>query len=183
MLYYNRTELERRKEEAEEFFQEQEEQSNSYIKESDDSDYETGKLPVGITETEPNELYKNAGTTSKNISEILENINETVSNGSENQNTEISENHKEINMIELHAIRTELDDELDAMPTTSEPKNLKLPVTTDFIPKLEGDKGLIIDFETNDLKPMPKTGVEELLTRFVTNALVKPHVPEFQDVR
>lgn len=83
--------------------------------------------------------------------------------------------------IELHTVRTELDDELDAMAASQ--TRVKLSIPPDQVPKLKGGQGFVIDFETNDLKPVPKSGVDELLSRFMKNTLVKPQGVESQDLR
>lgn len=75
------------------------------------------------------------------------------------------------NIIEFHTERTELDDELDAMLAGDHPKP---SISTDFVPKLKGGDGLVIDLETNDLKqPTSQDGVQELFSRFIKNACVK----------
>lgn len=81
---------------------------------------------------------------------------------------------------DLFTHHMDLDDELDKMGIVVE-KKPKLSIPTDFVPKLKGNAGFVIDLETNDLKPAPKTGVDELLSRFMKNALVKTHDAESQD--
>lgn len=81
---------------------------------------------------------------------------------------------------DLFTHHMDLDDELDKMGIVVE-KKPKLSIQTDFVPKLNGEAGFVIDLETNDLKPAPKTGVDELLSRFMKNALVKSHDAESQD--
>lgn len=81
---------------------------------------------------------------------------------------------------DLFTHHMDLDDELDKMGIVVE-KKPKLSIPTDFVPKLNGEAGFVIDLETNDLKPAPKTGVDELLSRFMKNALVKTHDAESQD--
>lgn len=105
-----------------------------------------------------------------------------TNNHNEDQNMDQTECNRASDVIEIHTVRTELDDELDLL-VENEMKTKNLSIQTKHIPKLQGDRGLLIDFETNDLRPIPKTGVEELLTRFVKNALVKRNVAETQDVR
>lgn len=179
--------MKKRNEEAEEFFQEQEdvETSDFNANDNDDSDFEPKNDSETIDklgETKLNDSAENVCSTvvSPNF-EILQNDNGDEG-GQEGQTAENTESTRVTDVIELHTIRTELDDELDAM-STSATKKVQLSIPTGFIPKLNGDAGLIIDFETNDLKPMPKTGVDELLSRFVKNAIVKPHVTDSQDIR
>lgn len=99
-----------------------------------------------------------------------------------NQNMDQTECDRSSNVVEIQTVRTELDDELDSLEANAT-KTKKLSVQTNYTPKLKGNKGFLIDLETNDLKPIPKTGVDELLTRFVKNVFVKQNVAETQDVR
>lgn len=87
---------------------------------------------------------------------------------------------KASNVIKFHTERTALDDELDGiLPKEMRPK---LSIPSDHVPKLKGDKGFVIDFDTNDIKPMQTTGVDELLNRFMKNACVKKTGAESQDI-
>lgn len=86
---------------------------------------------------------------------------------------------------EIHTERTDLDDELDEM-IRSERKSKRqsvLSIATLGAPKLSGASGMVIDFETNELKPKEKSGVENLVERFMKNALVKTPKADSQDVR
>lgn len=108
-------------------------------------------------------------------------INNEISETVEAENDSINQNDaiETPNVIELHTEPTELDDELDAMSTN---KKVKLTFPSDFVPKLKGEKGFVIDLETNDVKPTPKTGVDELFERFMENAIAKPQRAETQDI-
>lgn len=127
-------------------------------------------------------------STSKNLIETPTNDFECIQDLKTMNNIDEAINKIDVNtatdVIEIHTSRTELDDELDMMTTNSEKKKT-LPVPMDYVPRLKGDKGLVIDLETNDVKPFPKkTGVDELLSRFVKNALVKPQMTEsHHDIR
>lgn len=79
------------------------------------------------------------------------------------------------NTIEFHTERTELDDELDKMEVVMPAKRKTeiLSLANILTPKLEGDSGMMIDLETNEIKPKEKTGVDQLMERFVKNAFAK----------
>lgn len=82
---------------------------------------------------------------------------------------------------ELNTMQIDFNAEVEAVQMTK--NKTKLIVQTDHVPKLKGDKGFVIDFETNDLKPMPITGVDELFNRFMKSAVVRTHSCDTQDVR
>lgn len=192
--------MKKRTQEAEEFFKDEEEETSHVEKDSDQSDEEydpSTALNEDKSPAKPNEDAPNTDENCSTTAPLLEQDN-TLEMPTETAPAEIMEcehvndiadqstsNHKQpaesTEIIELHTVRTELDDELDGIKTNDE-KIPKLSIPTDYVPKLKGDKGFIIDFETNDLKPAPKTGVDELLSRFIKNALVKSNEAETQDV-
>lgn len=198
-----RDDLKKREQEAVEFFQEQEtddnwnsrasdsdeseeEQENKDMDEPKNEDEKPEELPNEVQSNECEDLQKNLDASTAKETEELEKskeivINETSDKGIENESRDQNNAIEATDMIELHTIQTELDDELDAMPTNT--NKIKIPFPTDFVPKLKGEKGFVIDLETNDVKPIPKTGVDELFERFMGNAVVKPQKVETQDIR
>lgn len=200
--------MKKREKEAEEFFQQQEvdDVSSAKLSDSDDDEDYTGETSETATklmeddekseeltsEVQPNidmnveceNIQDNLNTSATQIDAELNKPEECINQDiSENAHGDQSDNP--INpdgtrdVIELHTNQTELDDELDAAITN---KKVKLTFPTDFVPKLKGEKGFVIDFETNDVKPVPKTGVDELFERFMGNAVVKPQRVETQDI-
>lgn len=187
--------MEKRTREAKEFFIEETEDeesrmeaSSAIIEETEDKDTEimeksnepeTNQTADSTTVLSPEKTNEPAASDFECITDIIEDCanDDQISD-------EIQFKSAATDVIEIHTARTELDDELDAMSTNEINKEKKkLSISTDYVPKLKGDKGLMIDFETNDLLPDPKTGVDELLTRFVKNALVKPQPVETQDIK
>lgn len=197
--HWYREDLQKRTIEAEQFFQDEESDLNGKHNEQTEHEPNESINNEEITMIEQQEELKNSNELeTKSLSpsssppptknaETLE--NETVDNqmdGIDNGHSDpILSNENErtepTDILELHSVRTELDNELDGMKCDTV-ETSKLPMQTDYIPKLQGDKGFIIDFDSNDLKPAPKTGVDDLLTRFINNAIVKPHAAETQDV-
>lgn len=88
------------------------------------------------------------------------------------------ENQPKQKIIELHTERNDLDKELDQMDApVAQVSNRKRNIAAFAplcAPKLGGGTGMIIDLETNVIKPQPKSGVDLLVERFVQNAIVKP---------
>lgn len=80
--------------------------------------------------------------------------------------------------IILHTEKTELDLELDNMISDENKRKkllaLSLPLDVSAAPKLIGDKDMIIDLDSNEVKPREKSGVEELQERFIRHAMKKP---------
>ncbi|XP_055305136.1 claspin [Sitodiplosis mosellana] len=192
-------ECKEREQEAEEFFQEQETDEcwNSKASDSDESEEEDAggaemmvaekpeELPDEIKSNECEEVQINSNTSATKTNEELDKSVESNNHGiSENGNdgpTDDQTNAIESEVaIELHTSHAELDYELN--DTVAPNKKVKPTFPTDFVPKLNGEKGFVIDLETNDVKPMPKTGVDELLARFIENAVVKPQKVETQDI-
>lgn len=186
--------MKKRTQEAEEFFKDEEETAN-VEQESDQSDEEydpSTAMNEDKSPTKPKE-DENYSTTAPLLEQenALETPIETapaeimecehVNDIADQSTSDHKPPAESTEIIEFHTVRTELDDELDGIKTNDE-KIPKLSIPTDYVPKLKGDKGFIIDFETNDLKPAPKTGVDELLSRFMKNALVKSNEAETQDV-
>lgn len=203
-----REEMKKREKEAEEFFQQEEidDVSNAKLSESDDDEDYTAETSGAATnstkddektEELPSEVQPNIDMNAdcENIQENLiatttqmdvelnkpeESINhETSENGHGNKSDDPINLDGTSDVIELHTNQTELDDELDAAIIN---KKVKLTFPTDFVPKLKGEKGFVIDLETNSVKPVPKTGVDELFERFMENAVVKPQKVETQDI-
>lgn len=196
--------MEKRTKEAKEFFtQETDEDSKMEANNSDgseDTEYKNVETMEKSNESESNEYQTVGNTTNLSPTNMIEpvpsnfecftdiidysaNDNQTVDKQTVD-GTEINSDMMETDVVEIHTARSELDEELDAMSTNEMNKEKKkLSIATDFVPKLKGDKGFVIDLETNDLLPTPKTGVDELLTRFVKNVLVKPQAVETQDVK
>lgn len=82
--------------------------------------------------------------------------------------------------IELHSEKTQLDYEIDKLINDDRKQKkslaLSLALAAEVAPKLSGDKNMIIDLETNEVKPREKSGIEELQERFLRNAVKKPNV-------
>lgn len=128
--------------------------------------------------------------TPQDLNEVLNENNETSEMLSQQPDTHQSSDHQSdepsqqekatndvnTNIIEFHTERTELDDELDNMDVVVPAKRKTdiLSLINISAPKLRGDSGMIIDLETNEIKPKEKTGVDQLVERFVKNAFVKP---------
>lgn len=191
--------MKKRTQEAEEFFKDEEETAN-VEQESDQSDEEYDPSTAMNEDKSPTKPKEDAPNTDENYSTtapLLEQENaletpietapaeimecEHVNDIADQSTSDHKPPAESTEIIEFHTVRTELDDELDGIKT-NDGKIPKLSIPTDYVPKLKGDKGFIIDFETNDLKPAPKTGVDELLSRFMKNALVKSNEAETQDV-
>lgn len=204
--------MERRTQEAVEFFQEQEEDCSSSAIKSDDSEDDDwtdkstkkGTKPLEdaietpeINDTQMNESHEteilsSAPDASESAAEYAD-ATDLIDNDIENNNqTSTAEKSTELdatppptkasNVIQFHTERTELDDELDAMlELETRPKP---SISTDYVPKLKGGDGFLIDLETNDLKPKSQEGINELFSRFIKNACVKKNVtPETQNVK
>lgn len=191
--------INQRIQEAEEFFQEEDDEND---------DEENMSAPTENKANEVNAGDDGAADKSNDIdgksSEPIENvegihIEHSVVDGPEvdlmaseeitHIETEPFEDIPDRNVIELHTERTDLDDELDKMdapPQPPQPSKRQLEIAalaTISAPKLGGGSGMIIDFETNEIKPKPKSGVELLVERFVTNAIVKPKICDEQEIR
>lgn len=82
------------------------------------------------------------------------------------------------NNISLHTEKSQLDMELDKMISDDNRRKkllaLSLALDADAAPKLSGDENMIIDLDTNVVKPREKSGVEELQERFLCHAIKKP---------
>lgn len=82
--------------------------------------------------------------------------------------------------IALHTEKSELDSELDKMIHEENRRKklqaLSLALDVHAAPKLSGNRNMIIDFESNEVKPRVKSGIEELQERFLQNAMKKPKV-------
>lgn len=95
--------------------------------------------------------------------------------------------------IQIHTERTELDDELDGMDAPHAPP-AKVPLSkrrldiaalaTISAPKLGGGTGMVIDLDTNEITPKPKSDVDLFVERFVQSAIVRPtNQTEEQEIR
>lgn len=82
------------------------------------------------------------------------------------------------NNIALHTEKSHLDMELDKMISDDNRRKkilaLSLALDVDAAPKLSGDENMIIDLDSNLVKPREKSGVEELQERFLCHAMKKP---------
>lgn len=176
--------MEKRTQEAEEFFQNEEDQEVKPIKrDNDDSDIE----PSAVESTEtPKEIEIANNDVAIDQLDKEENapmelsgdcsIDESTTQNTEtNQESTPKKDEDELpQVVELHTERTELDEELDNMiRLDNKPKRDLSNIPLINAPKLKGNSGMIIDFETNELKPREKTGVDELVERFVKNAVKK----------
>lgn len=204
--------MKKRTQEAEEFFQEEEEEEpNMEANKSDESEDEdwvdksktveakpadlpeetTESIDIPVNECQESENVEaptpmELGTAENDVECPTEVMNEDYT---ENQPTDLIESDpiplaETPNVIKLHTVSTELDEELDAMILKeAKMERAKLSFPTNHVPKLKGDKGLLIDLETNDLKPVPTSGVDELLSRFMKSARAKSSAAESHDVR
>lgn len=197
--------LKKREKFTEEFFKDEDpdEIGNTKASDSDESEEHIGiperKDTEGVEE-QSGEIQSNECTESSkntNSSPIRCEMNEKLVNAEESNN-QINENengdreHGQIVAIEttdltdLQTDDIDLSDELhtaDTLDTIATNKINKPTIPTDFVPKLKGFEGAVIDLETNDVKPKPKTGVDELFERFMENAIVKPQKAEIQEIR
>lgn len=194
--------IDQRIQESEEFFQDEEtdeenenideieensdiEHDNNATEQSTDNNHvSSNEITVEnmVNETdEPSEIIPSP----QNPNEVLNENNEISEMLSQQPDThqpdELSQQEKatndvNTNIIEFHTERTELDDELDNMDVVAPAKRKTdiLSLINISAPKLRGDSGMIIDLETNEMKPKEKTGVDQLVERFVRNAFVKP---------
>lgn len=147
---------------------------DTQMNEDQETDIPPAKSPAKsqeVSDLAPETIADFAETT-----DIIDNENQA---GNQTPTTEqplesdISQPAQAPNVIELHTERTELDDELDAMLAGD-----ALPKPTkqfDFVPKLKGENGFVIDLEANDFEAKPKSqdGVDELFNRFIKNTRVK----------
>lgn len=132
-----------------------------------------------------------------NSSPIRSQINEGLANSEESHN-QIDQNENDdqthgqnitiesADLTDLQTDNIELSDELntaDTLNTVATKKITKPIIPTDFVPKLKGFEGSVIDLETNDVKPKQKTGINELFERFMENAIAKPQKAETQEIR
>lgn len=133
---------------------------------------ETEILPPA---SEPLPMESNASEIAVEYADVTANISggEDNENITENQMTEeqLTESNP-THTLEFHTDRTDLDDELDALIENDNARP-KPSIPTDFVPKLKGQDGFVIDLETNDLKPKSQDGIYELFDRFIKNACVK----------
>lgn len=164
------------------------------------------ETPKEASETASNECQESETLMDLDTPEmVMENVDENVNDEAMDQNSEGIESAIQVessvmnstepnepkestsdatNRIEFHTERSELDDELDAMLAKERKAEiLKLCIPTSaHVPKLKGGKGFVIDLETNNLEPMPTSGVDELFNRFLKSACVKSTAPEQYDI-
>lgn len=183
----NREKLEKRTQEAEEFFQNEDEQE---LKPMDCEDNEDSDEQPAIDT--PATIEENKVADKADIAEEL-NTDDAYSEPPKLNNeiapvdeqVEVNEPNEELNLqndfdgpIELHSVQTDLDIELDNMiKLDNRPKRDLSSIPLGPVPKLKGGSGMIIDLETNEIKPKEKSGIDELVERFVKNA-VKKTAPE-----
>lgn len=103
-----------------------------------------------------------------------EELSHEISNDIETETT--VQNEFEVAVTDIEAFSKELDVQLSTLPLYKD--KVKISVPTDHIPKLKGENGFVIDFESNDLKPMPESGVDELLARFRKNTQPKTNASD-----
>ncbi|XP_031632211.1 claspin isoform X2 [Contarinia nasturtii] len=182
--------LEKRTQEAENFFQEEEEENKESNTNLDDiimdnnengNDNKNENSNNDVEETEPTQLEEAAqfhvDTVENNEENDINNHGITEMMGGDGEITDQNEFNAAVSEIE--AFSNALDVQLETIPMNKD--KVKLSIPTDHVPKLKGEKGFVIDFETNDLKPMQKTGVDELLERFKKNVQANPHANDTQD--
>lgn len=119
------------------------------------------------------------------LDEAMATTNPAVENMDENSVEEAVEMTESFNVVELHTEKTELDNELDKMIAKDQRKSrlaAMLSITTLNAPKLSGGSGMVIDLETNEMKPKEKSGVDMLVERFAKNAIVKSVNIESQEI-
>lgn len=80
--------------------------------------------------------------------------------------------------VALHTDKSKLDLELDKMISDENKRKkllaLSLSLDADAAPKLIGYENMMIDLDSNEVKPREKSGVEELQERFLRHAMKKP---------
>lgn len=195
--------MNKRTKEAEEFFQdgEEEEDGEQLAHKSDDSEDEDWTDKAKVETDEPTESSKEIVDAnnvhqqempmevenSESVTENrIEDTNEFMDQSNDNNQmmetivSNATTSEEPTNIITFHTERTELDDELDRM--LRKENRLKLDIPIDQVPKLKGDNRYVIDFDTNDIKLVPKSGVEELFSRFMKSACKKAPAAEQQDV-
>lgn len=139
------------------------------------------------TEAEPTEMEPDMDVSMADVETQFETEPETL------QETEVAGPSSTKQAIQIHTERTELDDELDGMDASQAPP-AKAPLSkrqldiaalaTIAAPKLGGGTGMVIDLDTNEITPKPKSDVDLFVERFVQSAIVKPtnHTEE-QEIR
>lgn len=146
---------------------------------------ETNNEPmISATEDTNTDIAPTQNETSTTL-EAIEITNPTVDNIDENSVEQAVEMTESFNVVELHTEQTELDNELDKMIAKDKRKSrleAVLSIATLGAPKLSGGSGMVIDLETNELKPKDKSGVDILVERFVKNAIVKSVNAESQEI-
>lgn len=139
---------------------------------------------ISTTEDTNADITPTQNETPTVLDEPMEIANPAVKNIDENSVEQAVEMTESFNVIELHTEQTELDDELDKMIAKDQRKSrleAVLSVATLSAPKLSGGSGMVIDLETNELKPKEKSGVDILVERFVKNTVVKSVNTESQE--
>lgn len=144
----------------------------------------TSKEPmISASEDTNTNITPTQNDSSTLLNEAIEITNPAVENIDENSVEQAVEMTESFNVVELHTEQTELDEELDKMIAKDKRKSrleAVLSITTLGAPKLSGSSGMLIDFETNELKPNV-SGVDMLVERFVKNAIVKSANTESQE--
>lgn len=140
---------------------------------------------TSATENTTTDIDPTQNETLNALDEAMEITNPTVDNIDENSVEQAIEMTESFNVVELHTEQTELDNELDKMIAKDQRKSrleAVLSVVPLSVPKLSGNSGMVIDLETNELKPKEKSGVDILVERFVKNAIVKSVNTESQEI-
>lgn len=136
------------------------------------------EIPASASEPQPMPTQPNESENTVEYADITDTIDKHIEDG-ETDSQMIVEQPTETDpvlashAIEFHTDRTELDDELDAMLEKEINVRPKPSISTDYVPKLKGGDGFVIDLETNDLKPKSQDGIQELFSRFIKSACVK----------
>lgn len=164
---------------------EQKEIKDSVIEptESEQTNNEPMVLATEDTNIDNTPSISNQNENSTPLDEAIEITQPAVENIDENSVEEAVEMTESFNVVELHSEQTELDKELDKMIAKDKRKSrleAVLSIATLGAPKLSGGSGMLIDLETNELKPNV-SGVDILVERFVKNAIVKSANTESQE--
>lgn len=140
---------------------------------------------ISATEETNTDIAPSQNETSTALDEAMETTSSAVENMDENSIEQAVEMTESFNVVELHTEQTELDSELDKMIAKDQRKSrlaAMLSFTTLNAPKLSGGSGMVIDLETNEMKPKEKSGVDMLVERFVKSAIVKTGNIESQEI-
>lgn len=147
---------------------------------------ETNNEPmISATEATNTEIASTQIEIVATLDEAMQITNPAVENIDENSVEQAVEMTESFNVVELHTEQMELDNELDKMIAKDRRKSrleTALSIATLSAPKLSGGSGMVIDLETNELKPKEMSGVDILVERFVKNAVVKSVNNESQEI-